>query len=153
MNMKIEVDDLCGPEIAELLQAHLDLMKSQSAPESVNALDLERLRGPGITFWSARENEILVGCIALKRIDPDHAEIKSMHTAKSARGRGIANAMLVHLEAHARKKGFSRLSLETGRQEAFAAARAIYRKFGFKPCPPFGDYIDDPNNICMTKKL
>ena len=151
--MEIKIDDLSGPEIAKLLEAHLDLMRSLSPPESVHALDLDALRTPDITFWTAWENEELLGCVALRDMGEGEGEIKSMHTAKASRGKGIAQQMLDHLESHALKAGMKRLSLETGRPEAFAPARKLYEKNGYRPCPPFGNYTDDPFSICMTKVL
>ena len=151
--MKIRVDDLRGPEIAALLEAHLDLMRSQSPPESVHALDLDALRTPEITFWTAWEDGELLGCGALKQMANGEGEIKSMHTAKLARGKGIAARILQHLEEHAADLGLSRLNLETGSQDGFAPARALYAKFGYHVCPPFGDYAEDPNSTFMTKAL
>ena len=152
--MKIIVDDLQGPEIAALLEAHLDLMRSQSPPESVHALDLDSLRVPEITFWTAWDSGELLGCGALKQLpQAGEGEIKSMHTAKAARGRGIAAKLLTHLESHAKDLGLSRLNLETGSQDGFAPARNLYAKFGYEECPPFGDYIEDPNSTFMTKSL
>ncbi len=151
--MKIIVDDLRGPEIAALLEAHLDLMRSQSPPESVHALDLDSLRQPDITFWTAWENGELLGCGALKQMHDGQGEIKSMHTAKIARGKGIAAKLLTHLEDHARSMDLTRLSLETGTQDGFVPARTLYTKFGYAPCPPFGDYAEDPNSTFMTKQL
>ncbi|NKB50606.1 MAG: GNAT family N-acetyltransferase [Rhizobiaceae bacterium] len=151
--MNIVVDDLRGPEIAALLEAHLDLMRSQSPPESVHTLDLDSLRQPDVTFWTAWEGGYLLGCGALKQMQNGHGEIKSMHTAKAARGKGIAAKLLAHLEDHARSKGLTRLSLETGSQDGFTPARALYGKFGYAVCPPFGDYVEDPNSTFMTKQL
>lgn len=151
--MQIIVDDLRGPEIAALLEAHLDLMRSQSPPESVHALDLDALRVPEITFWTAWQDDQLLGCGALKQMANGEGEIKSMHTAKAARGRGIAAKLLQHLENHARELGLTRLNLETGSQEGFAPARALYGKFGYGECPPFGSYQEDPNSTFMTKAL
>ena len=151
--MKIIVDDLQGPEIAALLEAHLSLMRSQSPPESVHALDLDKLREPDVTFWTVWDKGELLGCGALKQLGSGDGEIKSMHTAKAARGRGIAARLLTHLENHARSQNYRRLSLETGSQDGFAPARALYCKFGYTICPPFGDYTDDPNSTFMTKEL
>lgn len=151
--MQIKVDDLRGPEIAALLEAHLKLMRETSPPESVHALDLAGLRVPEVTFWTLWDGATLLGCGALKALGPDHGEIKSMHTAAAARGRGVARAMLAHILAEARARGYRRLSLETGSMEAFAPARALYAGFGFRDCPPFGDYVLDPNSVFMTLEL
>lgn len=151
--LEIKVDDLQGQEIAALLEKHLDLMRSQSPACSVHALDLDGLRVPEITFWSGWEGNQLLGCVALKTFEGDQGEIKSMHTAEAARGKGIGRKMLQHLEANARDKGLVRLNLETGSQPGFAPARTMYERHGYTYCPPFGDYVEDPNSVFMTKVL
>lgn len=151
--MDIRLDDLRGPEIAALLQEHLRDMHRVSPPESVHALDLESLRQPDITFWTLWDAGILAGCGALKALDPQHAEIKSMRTASSHRRQGVAKQLLQHLLAEAKQRGYTRVSLETGSMDFFLPARALYASFGFEPCPPFADYIADPNSVFMTKEL
>jgi putative acetyltransferase len=151
--MIIREDDLRGPEIAALLEAHLNLMRSISPPESVHALDLDALRAPEITFWTVWDGAILLGCGALKEIDPAHGEIKSMHTAQAARGKGVARRLLQHVLEEARQRGFRRLSLETGATGDFAAARGLYAGFGFAFCGPFADYALDPFSVFMTLEL
>jgi len=151
--MKIREDDLRGPEIAALLGAHLDLMRSNSPPESVHALDLEGLRKPEITFWTDWENAELLACGALKELDPAHGEIKSMHTAKAARGRGVARRLVQHILEEARRRGYRRLSLETGATADFAPARGLYSAFGFAYCGPFADYPLHPFSAFMTLEL
>lgn len=151
--MHIEIDDLLRPEVVALLEAHLDLMRAVSPPESVHALDLEALRAPEVTFWTVREDATLLGCGALKELDPGHGEIKSMHTAEAARGRGVARRLLEHILAAARQRDYRRLSLETGSTEDFAAARALYSGFGFIYCGPFADYVLDPFSVFMTLEL
>jgi putative acetyltransferase len=151
--MDIRIDDLRGPEIAALLQEHLRDMHRVSPPESVHALDLESLRQPDITFWTVWDEGILAGCGALKELDPQHAEIKSMRTAASHRRRGVAKQMLQHILDEAKRRGYTRVSLETGAMNFFTPARALYASFGFKNCPPFSDYIEDPNSVFMTKEL
>jgi putative acetyltransferase len=153
MDLQIREDDLQGPEIAALLQRHLDHAAQHSPRESIHALDLDRLRAPGITFWSAWADGALLGCAALRELAADHGEIKSMHTAAEHRGKGVAARLVAHLLAAARTRGYRRVSLETGTMEGFAAARALYARFGFRPCPPFGDYREDPNSVCMTLEL
>ncbi len=150
MSMQIAIDPLDGPRIAALLQAHLDEMHRISPPESVHALDLSRLRAPGITFWSAYEDDTLLGCAALRALDATHGEVKSMRTTPQARRRGVATALLEQLMAEARQRGYRRLSLETGTQPEFAPARALYARFGFVECGPFGDYRADPCSTFMT---
>lgn len=151
--MQIEIDDLSGPEIAEFLAEHLADMQATSPPESKHALDLDGLRKPDVTFWTLRDGGTIVGCGALKALDPTHAEVKSMRTGAAHRGRGVASRVLTHLIAEARARGFSRLSLETGSLEFFAPARALYAKHGFELCEPFGDYREDPNSVFMTLVL
>lgn len=151
--MLIRKDDLRGPEIAALLEAHLQLMRSTSPPESTHALDLGGLRKPEITFWTLWDGETLLGCGALKDLGEGHGEIKSMHTAQAARGRGVARRLVEHIIAEARRRGYRRLSLETGSMEAFAPARGLYAGFGFAYCAPFADYLPDPNSVFMTLDL
>lgn len=151
--MQIRLDDLRGPEIALLLRAHLENSARWSPPESIHALDLEGLRSPEITFWTVWEATALLGCGALKELDLLHGEIKSMHTAAAHRGKGVARELLSHIEAEARRRGYRRLSLETGSMEGFAPARALYSSFGFVECEPFGSYQPDPNSTCMTREL
>ena len=151
--MDLRIDDLQGAEIAGLLQRHLDHAAKHSPRESIHALDLEGLRAPGITFWSAWADGELLGCAALRELTADHGEIKSMHTAAEHRGKGVAARLLSHILEVSRARGYRRVSLETGTMEGFAAARALYTRFGFRPCPPFCDYRDDPNSLCMTLEL
>ncbi|MGI8438445.1 MAG: GNAT family N-acetyltransferase [Chthoniobacterales bacterium] len=149
--MTIRIDDLRSPEIAALLQEHLDDMIATSPPESRHALDLEGLRKPGITFWSLWEGEECVGCGALKELDARHAEIKSMRTARAHQGKGIGALMLRHLLEEARRRGYERLSLETGSMAFFAPAHRLYAKFGFEDCAPFVDYREDPNSRFLSR--
>lgn len=151
--MKIIIDDLTGPEVAELLEEHLQNMAMHSPPESRHALNLDGLRKPEITFWSAWENEELVGCGALKQLDEQHGEIKSMRTSSSHLRKGVAKSMLLHILEEAKKRNYRRLSLETGSMAAFEPARKLYSSFGFQECKPFSDYIKDPNSVFMTLEL
>ena len=148
--MDIRRDDLSGPEIRALLEEHLRSMHSISPPESVHALDLEGLRRPGITFWTAWSGEELLGCGALKELDAWHGEIKSMRTALRARRAGVARTMLEHIIGVARSRRYARLSLETGSQREFEPARRLYEGFGFDYCPPFEGYVEDPHSVFMT---
>ena len=151
--MDIRVDDLRGPEIALLLQEHLQGMALHSPPESIHALDLDALRKPEITFWSAWQDAELMGCGAIKELDSAHAEIKSMRTASTHLRKGVAAALLRHILDEARRRCYRRLSLETGSAEAFAPAHRLYASFGFKPCGPFADYVEDPYSVFMTRKV
>jgi putative acetyltransferase len=152
--MHIRLDDLQGPEIRALLEEHLADMHSQSPPESVHALDLSRLQQPDIRFWTVWSDDgRLMGCGALKQLDATHAEIKSMRSAHAFRGQGVGRAMLLHLLAQARTVGIQRLSLETGAQPGFAAARGLYAAHGFEVCGPFEGYVEDPHSVFMTRTL
>ena len=151
--MLIRLDDLRGPEIAALLRAHLDYAIAHTPPESIHALDLDRLRVPEIAFWTAWAGGELLGCGALRELNAAEGEIKSMHTAAKHRGKGIARAMLRHIVTEARRRRYARLYLETGAYAGFAPARALYAGEGFVPCGRFGDYADDPNSAFMKREL
>lgn len=151
--MTIKVDDLTGSEIHKLLQEHLQSMTLHSPPESIHALDIEALRKPDITFWTAWDGGELLGCGAIKELDSHHAEIKSMKTSSQHLRKGVAKNLLDHILKEARRRGYSRLSLETGSMEAFEPARQLYARFGFTYCEPFADYVEDPYSVFMTKEL
>ncbi|WP_435768661.1 GNAT family N-acetyltransferase [Nocardioides sp. SYSU DS0651] len=151
--MEIEPDDPRRADVVALLQEHLADMRATSPPESVHALEPEALTGPGLSFWSLREAGVLLGCAALKVLDPRHAEIKSMRTAAAARRRGVAGRLLDHVLAEARSRGIRQVSLETGSQDFFAPARALYASRGFAECGPFGDYRPDPHSTFMSRAL
>jgi len=124
-----------------------------SPPESVHALDIEALRKPEITFWTVWESGELLGCGALKELNSQHAEIKSMRTSSRHLRRGVAKNLLNHILEEAKRRGYSRLSLETGSMEAFEPARKLYANFGFTYCEPFADYVEDPYSVFMTRVL
>ncbi len=151
--MHIRLDDLRGPEIAALLQEHLRDMHATSPPGSVHALDLDALRQPDISFWTVWDGSNLAGCGALRQLDAHHGEIKSMRTSGDYRRQGVASQVLQHIMDEARRRGYHRLSLETGSMSYFVPARAVYERFGFCYCEPFGDYIPDPNSMFMTLAL
>lgn len=151
--MKIELDDLCRPAIHALLEEHLRSMHALGPPESVHALDLEKLRAPGITFWSAWADGELLGCGALSELSPTHGEIKSMRTPEARRRTGAGRALLLHIIEVARARGYERLSLETGSVAAFEPAHRLYESAGFTRTGPFGAYVDDPNSVFMTLAL
>jgi putative acetyltransferase len=151
--MEIRADDLSGDAIADLLREHLQSAMQHSPPESVHALDLDALRRPEISFWSAWRGSELVGCCAIKELDPRHGEIKSMRTAMAHLRTGVAAALMVHLLEEAHRRRYARLSLETGSMDAFAPARELYARFGFEPCPPFAGYVEDPYSVFMSKSL
>ena len=151
--MDVRVDDLTGPEIIGLLREHLHSMTLHSPPESIHALDLPALRRPEITFWTVWQGGELMGCGAIKELDPRHGEIKSMRTASSHRRKGVAAKLLQHILDEAARRSYSRLSLETGSMEAFAPARELYSGFGFRYCGPFADYVLDPYSVFMTRVI
>ena len=150
---QIAVDDPGKPDIRALLQRHLRFALGQTPPEHSFALDTDGLLDPAITFFSFRADGRLLGIGALKRLSPRHAEIKSMHTDRAARGRGVGRAMLAHLLDTARSRGFRQVSLETGTTAAFAPARALYESAGFVPCGPFAGYQPSEDNVFMTLEL
>ena len=151
--MKIKVDDLSHPEVIKLLRSHLQNLATLSPPESMHALGIEGLKKPDITFWSVWDGDALMGCGALKQLDPRHGELKSMRTAVAYLRRGVASRLVEHMIEEAKRRKYRRLSLETGAGTAFEAAHALYGKFGFQKCGPFGDYIEDPNSVFMTREV
>ncbi len=154
----MKTDDLRSPEVAQLLEEHLEHMAEMSPPESIHALDLDSLKKPEITFWSLwKEPEShhpqLMGCGALKQLTLEHGEIKSMRTSEQHRRKGVAATLLKHIIQEATERGYKRLSLETGSMDGFLPAIKMYQKFGFTECEPFADYNLDPYSIFMTKLL
>ena len=151
--MRIELDDLTRPEVLALLDEHLKNMHELSPPESVHALEVAKLRSPDITFWTVWDDGVLLGCGALKELSPSHGEVKSMRTPKGLRRRGAGRTILAHIIDVAKGRGYRRLSLETGSNEAFVPAQTLYASFGFSLCGPFGDYREDPNKVFMSLEL
>jgi putative acetyltransferase len=146
----ISSDDPRRPDVRALLARHLAFANEHSPPVDVHALDIDGLLDPAVSFFSYRVGGELLGIGALKMLDAGHAELKSMHTAEAARGRGIGRAMVEHLLDIARGRSLRRVSIETGTRGAFFPARTLYTNAGFEPCAPFGDYFDSPNSTCMT---
>jgi putative acetyltransferase len=146
-------DDPRQPDVQALLDRHLEFALGQTPPEHSFALGSDGLLDPAVTFFSCREDGTVLGIGAIRRLAPDHAEIKSMHTAEGARGRGIGRAVLAHLLEVARGRGITRVSLETGTTPAFAPARTLYQSAGFVPCGPFGGYQPSADNTFMTLDL
>ena len=151
--MHIEIDDPARADVYALLEEHLRNMHELSPPESVHALDVGGLKSPDITFWSVRKEGVLLGCGALRELGPEHGEIKSMRTPATLRRQGAGRAMLNHILAEARRRGYKRLSLETGPAQTFRAAHQLYESVGFEHCGPFGDYKLDPYSVFMTLEL
>jgi putative acetyltransferase len=151
--MEVREDDLTGSAVLRLLASHLENMRQITPPESVHALGLEALRSPEITLWSAWDGEVLLGCGALKALDCESGEIKAMRTHDAHRRRGVGSRILERIIDEARRRGYRRLYLETGRVAEFSAAQALYRRYGFEFRGPFGDYLEDPNSVFMSKDL
>lgn len=151
--MHIRIDELIHPAVIQLLRDHLQSMTLHSPPESIHALDLDALRQPDITFWSAWQNEELLGCAALKQLYSRHGEVKSMRTAPAHLRKGVAAGLMQHLLDEAERRSYWRLSLETGSAPAFAPARDLYARFGFRLCEPFASYIEDPYSVFMTREI
>ncbi|WP_409252683.1 GNAT family N-acetyltransferase [Bacillus sp. SCS-153A] len=147
--MKIILDDLSGSKVKELIMDHLRNMEQHSPAESRHALNLDGLRQPEVTFWSAWEGDELLGCGALKELDERHGEIKSMKTSPLHLRKGVSKKMLQHIIGEARRRGYARVSLETGSMAAFEPARKLYKRFGFVYCEPFAQYKEDPNSLFM----
>ena len=145
--------ELDRKDVRSLLAQHFAEMRAGSPPSACHVLPAEGLKSPGIRFFTLRQDGTLLGCGALKRLEPGHGELKSMRTADAARGRGIGKAMLDHLTAAAKSDGMIRLSLETGSSEQFAAALRLYQREGFEDCGPFGGYIDTPFTRFFTKAI
>ena len=146
-------EDPANPDVQALLGVHLAFAKEQSPPEDVHALDVAGLQAERVSFFSIRLDGQLLGVGALKQLDAVHAEIKSMHTASAARGRGVARTLLEHLVATARDRGCIWVGLETGSMAAFSPARALYASAGFRECEPFGDYLPSPHSAFMSREL
>jgi putative acetyltransferase len=153
MSLTITRESPLGGDLALLMARHTADMHADTPPESIHMMDASQLAAPGIAFFVMRDGGAPVAMGAFKRIDDAHAEIKSMHVLAEARGRGLSKAMLDHLVGEAKAAGFGRLSLETGVQPTFIAARALYERAGFAYCPPFEGYAEDPNSVFMTRSL
>ena len=151
--MKVRLDDLKSAEVIELLQQHLLAMQEQTPPESVHALDISAYQSPDIKLWTAWSDDQLLGCGALKDLGDSHGEIKSMRTKNAYLRRGVADAILDEIIAHAKKSGMQQLSLETGATKHFHAAQAFYRRRGFEESAPFGSYQSDAHSLFLTMML
>jgi putative acetyltransferase len=149
--MRIQLDDLKGPEIKTLLEEHLADMYAVSPPESVHALDLGKLRQPCISFWTVWDDQHLAGCVAIKELNQTQGEIKSMRSANRYRGKGVGNLLMQHIVKVAQERKYSQLFLETGSTDFFLPAQKLYEKFGFDYCGPFADYELDPFSVFMVR--
>ena len=151
--VRIEIDDLARPAIHELLSEHLANMYELTPPEQVFALDLSKLKSPDITFWTVWDNDLLLGCGALKELTPMHGEIKSMRTPAQFRGRGAGRVVLNQIIDTAKLRRYNLLSLETGTHPAFLPAQQLYKSAGFQISGPFADYKEDPHSLFMALEL
>jgi len=151
--MKIIKDNLTHSAVRKLLQQHHDDMAKHSPPESIHALDLSGLLADDVTFWTGWIDGELAGCGALKKLDSRHGELKSMRTSSQFLRQGVAAKLLEHILATAKQQSFDTVSLETGSMPAFLPAQTLYQRFGFKPCPPFSDYVDDPYSLFFSKSM
>ncbi|MGJ8663297.1 MAG: GNAT family N-acetyltransferase [Marinicella sp.] len=146
---EIKIDNLSSSKVTKLLAEHQDRMADNSPPESRHVLDVTALKRPEITFWAMWNADKLMGCVALKHWNDSLGELKSMKTAPAFIRRGVGQRLLEHVIAVAQQRGYRTLKLETGSMSYFAPARNLYRKHGFQPCEPFGDYVHDPNSVYM----
>jgi putative acetyltransferase len=153
MSVRIQNANLEAPEFISLIDTHAELMLSLSPPGSCHFLPMEGLKDPAVTVWEMRDGADLVGCGGLKHLSESHGEIKSMHTLSAKRGAGLGRKMLDHVMTEAKARGYKRLSLETGSMDGFKPSRTLYQSSGFEICPPFGDYVEDPHSVFMTKLL
>ncbi len=153
MRFRIARQSPLTPELAVVMARHTGDMHADTPPESIHMMDARQLAIPEVSFYVLRDETEVIGMGAFKKLDPDHAEIKSMHVLAEYRGQGLSRVMLDHLMAEAAQAGFRRLSLETGSQPMFEPARRLYSRAGFDYCEPFGDYLLDPNSVFMTRTL
>lgn len=151
--MIIQQEDPGITDVHALLLEHLTDMRKHSPPDSVHALDMAALRAPDITFWTVRDNGELQGCGALKQLDSDSAEIKSMKTAQAHQRKGVAGLLLSYMVTVAKQRELKFLLLETGSPDAFTPARELYKRHGFVECEPFADYTHDPYSVFMQLEL
>ena len=153
MHVVITVEESLTDELAQVLKAHWLFCTSSTPIEHVYALDASKLFTPDITVFGARLDGELVGVGAMRKLDGEHAELKSMHTLAKSRGLGVGKAMVAHIEDFARSSGIKRMSLETGTNEAFKPARELYKSLGYRSCEAFGEYVLSEDNMCMTKLI
>mgnify|MGYP003382201300 CR=1 FL=1 len=151
--MRIEIDDLTRHAVHQLLEEHLSNMYEWTPADRVFALDLEKLRVPEITFWTAWDENTLLGCGALKQLSPVHGEIKSMRTPRVSRRQGAGRALLAFILGEAQSRGYTTVSLETGAHPGFEAAHALYRSAGFEYSGPFGSYEENPHSVFMSCRI
>ena len=153
ISLRFVLDDLTGAAVRALIAQHLTAMHAISPRDSVHALDVDALRAPDLTCWSAWAGAALAGCGALKQLDAARGELKSMRVADPFRGRGVGKVILAQLIAAARARGLTSLWLETGAGPGFEPAHRLYQGAGFIPCGPFTGYVADPFSVFMTRAI
>jgi putative acetyltransferase len=151
--MRIEIDDVSRPQVLALLEEHLRNMYEITPPDQVFAFDANKLRAPGVVFWTAWKNEVLLGCAALQELSPTQGEVKSMRTPASLRRQGAGRALLEHILRVSRQRGYREMFLETGSHPAFTPAQTLYRSVGFHECGPFGSYKENGFSVFMSLRL
>jgi len=142
-----------NPDVNELLNKHFIELRSVSPKGSAHVLDIDGLKDQSIKFWSLWDNNQLIGCGALKFLEKNHGEFKSIRVADKFRKLGIGEKIIEHLIEEAKKLEVSKLSIETGAGDFFIPARKLFSKFGFKKCIPFAHYKEDPNSCYYTLDL
>jgi putative acetyltransferase len=153
ITLTFHAHDLDSQDVQYLVELHYAELRSISPPDACQVLPSSGLRDPAVTLWSAREDGELRGVGALKELAPDHGEVKSMRTSPQALGRGVGRAILRHIMAEAKSRGYKRLSLETGNTKPFAPALRLYESEGFQAWGPFGDYHDIPFSSFFSRRL
>ena len=141
------------PEVNKLLIKHFIELRAASPEGSAHVLDIPGLKVPSIKFWSLWQDRNLFGCGALKFLDNEHGEFKSIRVHDNFRNKGNGIKVIGHLIDEAKKLSIKRISLETGAGKYFEPARKLFKKCNFKPCRPFAHYKEDINSIYMTKYL
>ena len=149
----IEPDPLESEDVLNLLRLHLEEMHAASPACKVHAMPPERLREDDVSFYAVRSGDQLAAVGALKALGGGLGELKSMRAAPAFRGKGAGKALLEHLIAEARARGYRWLGLETGRTVEFSDARALYERYGFRECEAFNGYTSDDFSMCMEREL
>lgn len=151
--MKVIENNFDNAEVNHLLTKHFIELRSVSPDDSCHVLDIKGLKDSSIKFWSFWDNNQLIGCAALKFLDYEHGEFKSIRVEDNSRGKGVGEKIISHLIEVAKNEGIRRLSIETGAGDFFKSARKLFKKFGFKTCRPFADYKEDPNSCYFDLEI
>ena len=151
--MKVIENNFDNAEVNHLLTKHFIELRSVSPDDSCHVLDIKGLKDSSIKFWSFWDNNQLIGCAALKFLNDEHGEFKSIRVEDNSRGKGFGKKIISHLIEVAKNEGIKRLSIETGAGDFFKSARKLFKKFGFKTCRPFADYKEDPNSCYFDLEI